>query len=343
MKSSSKVLSLCAILFLLATLVVSCDLFLSGEANVDIQARILTPDNKTVPQSKGETDVNLTPSAYKMAVTYFALIKDDGTEVKVTEKTDSDPLIVDFSKEKPGTLIDFFDGARLPRGKYVGYKIRFLYMEMKYPAAFHVPATICVTDSSDSYVTATSPTDYTFRQYFNTISPFWKRDFVVEKPVTADPTDTSWFWLRREVDTSHTSFFINSETVSHPAGGAGPDNILDLFANDAFWGDSGDYDDPSVLITIESGDATGGLDASMEEFTLKVDTVLLLDVDISNCMNYKEDQPAIPPSGITFTNNVMDLGPTYDPIPIGDGDAQNYGDRGFHPFMPKFKMAVHKK
>jgi|GEM_PF-2725279 hypothetical protein len=72
----------------------------------------------------------------------------------------------------------------------------------------------------------------------------------------------------------------------------------------------------------------------MESFTLKVDTVLLLDVDISNCMNYKEDQPATPPAGVTFTDNVMDLGPGYG--------AQNYGDRGFHPFIPKLEMKVHK-
>jgi|GEM_PF-2575109 hypothetical protein len=90
----------------------SCDLFLSGEATVDFQARILTPDTKSLPHSKGETDVNLTPTEYKMAVTYFALIKDDGTEVKVTERLDSDPLIVDFSKEKPGTLIESGEGTQ---------------------------------------------------------------------------------------------------------------------------------------------------------------------------------------------------------------------------------------
>lgn len=322
---------LCCVGLLLVAIAIfftSCDLSLPGDATVDFQARILTPENKAMPQSKGETDVNLTPAAYKMAVTYFALIKDDGTEVKVTERADSDPLIVDFSKEKPGTLIGLFEGARLPRGTYVGYKIRFLYMEMSYPAAFHVPS--ISTDKDDTYVTEDHDI-YTFRQYFNTISPFWKRDFVVEKPMDSD----SWFWLRREVDDSHKDFFI-AAAEPHPSGDAGPENTLDLFANDAFWGAEDTYDDPDVKITIESGVDTGGLEATMEEFTLKVDTVLLLDVDISGCMNYKEDRPATPPTAdITFTDNVMDLGPGYG--------AQNYGDRGFHPFMPKFKMAVHKK
>lgn len=84
----------------------------------------------------------------------------------------------------------------------------------------------------------------------------------------------------------------------------------------------------------------------MDEFTLKVDTVLLFEVDISECMNYYEDQPATEattPAGVTFTDNVMDLGPSFDEIPIGAGLVDYYGDSGIRPFMTKFKMKVPKK
>lgn len=97
MKFNSKVLSLFTVLFLLVTLLVSCDLFAFGDPKVDIQATLATINNKASPQSKGASvSVNLSPTKYKMAITYFALVKDDGTEVIVTERDDSDPLIVNL-------------------------------------------------------------------------------------------------------------------------------------------------------------------------------------------------------------------------------------------------------
>jgi hypothetical protein len=319
------------------SLLTACDLALSGEASVDIQATLASIDSKALPQSKGASvSVNLSPTKYKMAITYFALVKDDGTEVIVTERDDSDPLLVDFTDKTPGTLIGVFEGARLPRGTYTKYRIRFQYMEMTYPAAFHVPA---VSADATEVNTLTSG-DYTFRQYFNTIAPFWKRDFVVRKPVSSGAVLVDWYWMRRAFDAETDSFFIRTDS-SHPTVG-----VIDLFNNEDFWGAAEDYDDPSVKITIESGDTTGGLDATMEEFTLKVDTVLLLEVDTSECMNYWEFQPAaeaVTPAGVTLSDDIMDLGPTYDADPVGAGPIDNYGDSGIHPFMPKFKMKVHVK
>lgn len=319
-------------------LFLSCNLFLSGYANVDIKTTLSTIDNKIVSQSKDASpvSVNLSPTNYKMAITYFALIKDDGTEVPITERDDNNPLIIDFTDTTPGTLISVFKGARLPRGTYTQYKIRFQYMEMTYPAAFHVPA----ASADATEVNSLTVGNYTFRQYFNTTDPFWKRDFVVNKPIPEDSLHTDWYWMRREFDAETDSFFIRANT-DHPTIG-----LIDMFNNEDFWGNPDDYDDPTVKITIESGETTGGLNATMDEFTLKVDTVLLLEVDTSECMNYYEDQPATEattPAGVTFTDTVMDLGPSYDEIPIGAGPVDYYGDSGIHPFMPKFKMKVHKK
>jgi hypothetical protein len=327
----------CVGLLLVAITVVltSCNFALTGEAEVAVEATLATIDNKSLPQSKGASvSVNLSPTKYKMAITYFALVKDDGTEVVVTERDDDDPLIVDFTDKTPGMLIKVFDGVPLPRATYTKYRIRFQYMEMTYPAAFHVPAA-----SADAAEVASLPSgNYAFRQYFNTIAPFWKRDFVVRKPISSGAVLVDWYWMRRSFDDETDSFFIRSNTT-HPTIG-----LIDLFDNKDFWGDSEEYDDPTVKITIESGDTTGGLNATMDEFTLKEDTVLLLEIDTSDCMNYWEYQPATEitkPAGVTFYDNRMDLGPSYDPAPIGDAD--DYGDSGIHPFMPKFNMKVHKK
>jgi len=310
---------------------------LTGEAELEIKTRLAPPEIGTSRSVPVETDVNLTPDEYKIAMTYFSLVKDDDTEIVILDRTDDDPLIVDFSGETPGTVLGLFGSRLVSRGPYVGYRMRLLYLEMSYDAVFHVPD--FSTDYDDDFIEEPVPTAKTFRQYFSAGETFWKRDFVVQKPNSEDPPADSWFWMRRELDNDHKDFFIDSATTAHPAGGAGPDNTLDLFANEDFWGEDGDLDDPDVKITIESGDSTGGLSATMEEFTLSAGTTLLLEIDITETMNYKEDDLA-PPAGVTFHEGVMDIGPIYDPVPIGDGTFDDYGDHGFHPFLPKFGVSV---
>ncbi len=326
MKKSLAALAMTGILCIVATMLVSCPGFLSGEAEIAFKARLVGSASSSRTASV-ETDVNLTPGNYKIAMTYFSLFQDDGTEVVLIDATDADPEIIDFSGSAPGTLISLFDDRSIAKGTYAGYAMRFLYLEMSYEAAFHVPS--ISTDAADPYIDEAAPTEKTFRQYFNANGPFWKRDFIVLKPDGASPPEDAWYWMRREVDATHLDFFIDSSTA-HPSGGAGPDNTLDLFANDEFWGAEADYDDPDVRITIESGDTTGGLNAVMDEFTLRLGTTLLLEIDVSDSMNFKEDIPALPPAGVTFNDGIMDLGPAHG--------ADLYGDRGFHPFLPVIRV-----
>jgi len=327
-----------AVILLLAF---SCNLSKPSEVSVSVKARIIASKGvqgaqrltlAKTPRDATEVSVNLTPEDYKIAVTYFSLIKNDATEV-VLLNTDNDNIhLADFSNSEPGAEIDMFDGKIIPSGTYVGYKMRFLYLEMKYIAAFHAPS-IC-TDHEDPFINEATPAAKTFRQYFNAYGPFWKRDFVVEKPVSPSSEETHWYWMRREIDVSHPDFFIDSSTTSHPSGGAGVDSILDLFANDEFWGAEEDLSNPDIQITIESGDTTGGLNALMDTFAIETDSELLLDIDITNCMNYWEERPAAPPAGAVFTDGIMDIGPSYS----NGGVTETYGDHGFHPFLPTFKL-----
>lgn len=323
-------------------LVVSCSFSRPAEVSVSVKAMISAPKGLArmqrdlpagIPRDTvTEESVNITPEDYKIALTYFSLIRDDDSE-EVFLDTDADHAVVaDFSDCEPGTAVSLFEGASIPSGTYVGYNMRFLYLEMKYVAAFHVPS-VC-TDHDDPYIDEATPTAKTFRQYFAAYGPFWKRDFVVEKPVSEDSEETHWYWLRREIDSSHADFFIDSTLNSHPAGETGPDNILDLFANDEFWGSQESLSDPDILITIQSGDTTGGLNAVMDTCELDADSELLLEIDITNCMNYKEYRPAAPPAGVTFTDGKMDIGPSYN----NGGTSESYGDHGFHPFLPAFRL-----
>ncbi len=292
----------------------------------------------------------VTPSSYKIALVNFWLLKSDGTQVNVINPdeanptyTESRPLILDFSQV--GAARELFSSTTFTAGTYSGYKMQFLYLEMKLPTAFHVPNTSWETDFTDTTV-LNAQTTRNFRLYFNTIGKYWKRDFVVEMV----PDSGKWFWLRRQVENTagYKTFFLSVDDNDHPGatcvntlvGGhsscSGTQSTIDLFADDTFWGTSETYDDTNgTPIIVGTHSTAGGVNAVLPaSFTIpeKITEFFNVDItiDIAGTMQFGEQGTA--PSGVTFYSSTLDLGPGYG--------ADFYGDQGLHPMMPAMSVAV---
>ena len=315
----------CALLF------VSCD---PSSANTEITLNAIVVDTSEESREITEVSKQTTPSNYKVALTYFALIKDDGTIVPIIEE--EAPTIVDFSGTVPAAGL-LLSRKVIPKGTYIGYEMRFTYIEMDLYSSFDVPDES--TDSTHTLVTNSDPDsgsarvhfDNTFRMYFNTDGEYWKRDLVV-KTGEDDESAPIWSWMRRVIEEdSSQSFFITQET--HPAFG-----IIDLFDNPEFWGLTDDYDNPETIITISTEDDTGAVNATMGPVTITVDTALLLKIDITDTFDFKEYEDGGAAVSV-YDNEELDLGPLYDLAPGGEGGGDYYvGDHGFHPMMPKFNL-----
>ena len=279
-----------------------------------------------------DDSVRISPSNYKMALTYFALIKDDGDTVTIIEE--ETPEVHDFSSSVP--LSGLLLGRKIiPKGTYIGYEMRFTYIEMDLFSSFDVPAGC--PDETHTLVTNSEPDsgtdrvhhEHTFRMYFNTDDKFYKRYFVV-KTGEDDSENPIWSWMRWTIEEKDEmdGFFITQDT--HPT-----TNMIDLFHNEEFWGDEADYDNPDTLITISTEDDTGAVDANMDPVTIKVDTTLLLTINIANTFDFKDDV------GTVYDNDMLDIGPFYDAIPLGeDAGDMYYGDHGYHPMMPVFTLTA---
>ncbi len=190
----------------------------------------------------------------------------------------------------------------------------FTYLEMNVLWSFNVPS--WSTDASHVLVTATNDAgcapfhgSYTIRQYFNVDGQFQKWDIVVNEGIDESP---NWVWMRHELENSEGNrrFFLDQET--HPYQGC-----IDLFTDEDFWGANGTLDDEEPKIIIESG---SGLDATINNFTVSVPKTLLITVDVTNSFNFWEEF-----TNSTYYNDILDFGPSYDEIPIGDGDIMYYG------------------
>jgi hypothetical protein len=282
--------------------------------------------------------VNLTPCAYHIALVNFWFLREDSTEVSVLnpiegtpQYTESNPLIVDFSS---GNFTqELLSDASLPEGTYIGYKMQFLYLEMRLPAALHFPSVARETDLPGTLVSGDLDNvqgNYSFRLYFNATGACWKRDFVVELVEGAD----QWFWLRRDLEDRDgiRNFIIAVAGNSHPPGGAGSNSTIDLFDDPDFWGAQDLYSSSDNPIIISTLSTAGGVNATMDRsFTISGDSLdVTLAVDVQNTLNYSED--GVAPAGAVFSPDVLDLGPGY----AGD----SYGDRGLHPFVPRFSILV---
>lgn len=308
----------------------------SSDGNVTFTAEI---QNLSIESSSMNLyrSVNITPSVYKIALVNFWFIKDDNTEVNILNPdsnnptyTEDNPLVIDFSSLE--TSRELLSGVTLETGTYTGYKMQFLYLEMRLHADFHLPD-ISQGDEFPSGISTDimdDPAYYDFRLYFNAMGKYWKRDFVAELDAGTD----EWFWMRRAVEDGgdEQNFFIAVADNTHPPGGSAPTSTIDLFADDEFWGAEEDYSNSDDPIIVGTHSTAGGVDANLDDsFTIGDGSYeITLYVDVGDTMNYSEDGTA--PAGVTFTENVLDLGPGYG--------ADLYGDQGLHPFVPRFSVDV---
>lgn len=322
---------------LFLTVILTCTFFLilvgcemNNEAEVTIQA-VIADFRSTASRVDEDDDVSITPTDYKIALTYFALIQDDGTVVPIIES--ETPVVYDFSDSVGATGL-LLGKKTVPKATYSGYEMRFTYLEMDLLSAFAVPSEsvdadhTLVTESEDDLGEIRHFIN-TYRMYFNTDGEYYKRDLVV-KTGEDEAGSGIWSWMRRAIEHAADAFFITSAT--HPSQEIG---LIDLFSNEAFWGSADDYDNPTTLITVSTEDTSGGVDARITPFSLSLDKTLLLTIDTSNTFSFKETLAS------EYDNDNLDLGPYLDAIPIGtdSGEDHRYGDHGYHPMMPAFNLS----
>jgi len=306
-----------------------------SKAKIDLSLEVDNIGTKSRGGSRADTQVNITPIRYKIALVNFWLINDKGGTVNLINPdssnptyTESSPLILEFTSSTD--VQQLLTDTTIDGGHYTGYKMQFLYLQMKYPVVFHARG-----DASEDY-----PVDidtikeqlkyYEFRLYFNAIDKYWKRDFVV----ALDLTNDEWFWLRKDLNPpTYDNFFIRVKTNSHPDGSTAPQSVIDLFHDVDFWGETSEFDNTADPIIVGTHSSAGGVDAIMQK-SFVIDGKkqnLKLNVDVFETMNFQEDQPAIPntpESGIFMTDNTLDLGP------------ESYGDFGLHPMVPRLEFVV---
>lgn len=323
------------VLMILAILLgfTACDGETPGDVDVSLLAVV---ENRPTSSRDVDSSFNATPTSYKIAMKYFALVRDDG--VKVALVNSDTPVIKDFSghfaADAAGPLM--LGTKRIPPGRYVGYEMEIVYLEMDLLCSFNVPTWAYDTSPSllNRVTDASNPASLTYssrtiRQYFNDDGIYQKRDIVVDVDETG--TSADWRFMRRELENSSTdlrTFFLSARPTGSSAGTY---QVIDLFDDATFWGS----DD---VLVIQSGSAAGGgLDATLDTFTVSATTDLLLEIDILESFNFREGTSSRFDNSTASAIN-LDFGPTYDEIPVGSGPIAYFGDKGFHPKMPAFHL-----
>ncbi|MBL7006288.1 MAG: hypothetical protein ISR78_04325 [Spirochaetia bacterium] len=321
--------------------------------------------------SSTQVSQNATPSIYKIAMINFDLIDNGGsTSVNLINASPDTATVVDIvpgtallSGEK--TLSEVINDGTLVNGTtYDEYVMEPLYIEMELEAAFHFHSTCTESGYSLEFTTDGDENDYLFRLYFNPVDNLWKRDILVflndtdiQAPaVPAYPT--GWYWMRRVIEPGGSANFLilaqeygvdytdPAYTLpTHPgivgAMNPGPVSIIDLFDNNAFWGDPANYDDYAAdTVEISSITDYGGLNADWDAFTFSTSDTVTVTADVTDTINFwYESDPAKLDFTAASNPDVIDFGPDYD-SPAVSGDEEKLGDGGFHPFMPMFTTAT---
>lgn len=323
------------ILFLLLVSV-SCDDQAPGEVEVSLHAVV---ENRPTSSRDIDPSFNATPTSYKIAMKYFALVRDDG--VKVALVNSDTPVVKDFTGHFVTSPL-LLGTKRIPPGRYVGYEMLLTYIEMELSCSFSVPN--WANDTTPTFLNsiadvASLPTlTYTttgIRQYFNDDGMYQKRDIVVNVDETGSSPD--WRFMRRELESNvgtHKWFFLATRPVP-PASDdtSAPYQVIDLFDDPAFWG----ADD---VLVIQSGSVVGGgLDATLDAFTVSATTDLILEIDILDSFNFYEDTSS-PYNNSDATTEKLDFGPSCREVPPEPNPIVTYqlGDKGFHPKMPAFHL-----
>lgn len=317
----------------------ACDGETPGDVDVSLLAVV---ENRPTSSRDVDPSFNATPTSYKIAMKYFALVRDDG--VKVALVNSDTPVIKDFSghfaADTAGPLL--LGTKRIPPGRYVGYEMQIVYLEMDLLCSFSIPS--WANDTSPSFLNSISDanslptltyTPRTIRQYFNDDGIYQKRDILVDVDETG--TSPDWRFMRRELESNvgtHTWFFLATRPVPPTSDDtSGPYQVIDLFDDATFWGS----DD---VLVIQSGSATGGgLDATLDAFTVSATTDLLLEIDILNSFSFYEDASSQYNNSNSTTVN-LDFGPSCREVPSEPDPVVTYqlGDKGFHPKMPAFHL-----
>lgn len=273
----------------------------------------------------------LTPEAFSIALVNFWLIDTLGNEVNVINPDTSNPA---YTKENP-LMLNFSDNTQInaiindqsiASGKYDGYKMEILYMEMDLEVAFHTKWADQEEDVDSAAQYLDSAMIKPFRLYYNPEGFYCRRDFIVQ----LDESTTDWYWMRRAIEDQDgvRNFFIKVDTINnnHPPGGAAPQAILDLFADENFWGPESDYCDlNSTPVYINTKNAVSGVDAKMEgtlDLPDNSETTINIEIDLFGLMMYEDGQSNL----TTLNDGILDLGPGFD--------MDTYGDHGLHPRMP---------
>ena len=291
--------------------------------------------------------INVTPDEYKLSLVNFWLINISNQDISILNQdtnapiyTENNPLIMNSTSNNQLLELINNTNTNMTAGTYKGYKMQFLYIQMRLPVIFHVPDPLAETQVSNVAEYLEKTNTLNFRLYFNAINKYWKRDFVVEIPEGSD----NWYWMRRSQggDVSRKNFFIAVNSNVHPAGGPGFESTIDLFADEFFWGPNEAMTNSNPIIVGTHTNA-GGVNAFLPvPFTIPdgfSNTFRInLGCDITNTMNFQDRTDTYP--GVAFNTNYLDLGPAVFDSTGTNNAPPMLTDQGFHPFMPKFSVTT---
>ena len=252
------------------------------------EAAQVQPSGQTAPD---DVDVNLTPTEYTVAFKRIVLKEvDETTDETLSEyevfsaETVDDALIIDLVDS---TATDVLTADDLPEGDYNQVDLEVFYLDMTVATIF--PA-------------ATSH-DIPYRMVYETMGVLEPRDFLLYldpewmeegSTLAATVTEAGWYWMERE-DPDHVEAVDGA--TEHPTF-----NVLDLFANDEFWGSEHKVLEGGRIQPVLEYDATSG-------------GTLTITFDVTGKFNFKD---------------------YHDETTDADGLWEIRQDAGIHPFPPDF-------
>ena len=265
-----------------------------GTLEIKAFTESLGTEARTVPSGQSapdDVDVNLTPLEYRIAFKRIVLKEVNETtdetvnEVEVFTADDvNDALVIDLTNE---AATDILAAEDLPAGTYNQADIEVFYLDMTVP-------TIYPGDTSH---------DIMYRMVFETMDVLEPRDFLLflepdwmeaGTDLAHEVAEEGWYWMERE-DPDHVEAVDGA--TAHPTF-----NVLDLFANDEFWG--------SEHKVLEGGRIQPPL-----EYDPNTGGTLTITFDVTGKFNFKDYHDE-----------------TTDP----DGLWEIRKDAGIHPFPPDF-------
>jgi len=188
----------------------------SGNYNDD---PALCPDG-----SEGGVSASVSPASYVVALKRLTLLGDESSGTADYELFSADSVDQAYVADFTSDVTFFSSDSYPPPGIYNGLEIELFYVEMQIPMV--VPA---ISDIEDLYTT---------RGYFTQVGNVLPRDVTIFSEGTE-------YWINRKMDDPE-PFGLVPVTDPHP------DQVLDLWADEAFWGR-----DPITISTADTSYGTG--------------------------------------------------------------------------------------